>query len=117
MIGRLKSVVLDCPNTEELAEFYQSVLGGRIEVGDDKDWVDLYIDEIGPRLSFQSSPGFVAPKWPSDDGDQQLHLDVAVEDLDEADAALLRLGARHIDTQQGFRVYLDPVGHPFCTIG
>ncbi len=116
MIGRLYATVLDCAEPALLAEFYRSVLGGRIEVDGD-DWIDLVPDGGGPRLSFQLSPGHVAPRWPGDDGDQQFHLDVQVDDFDAAETELLRLGARFLEAHEGFRVYLDPAGHPFCTVG
>lgn len=48
---------------------------------------------------------------------QQLHLDFAVDDLDEAEARLLKLGAAKPDFQPGggqWRVLTDPAGHPFC---
>lgn len=114
MIGRLHAVVLDCPDPSELAEFYRAILGGRIEPDD--EWIDLVLPENGGRVSFQHSPGYVAPAWPSDNGDQQLHLDIAVDDFDAAHEQLLALGARALETHEGFRVYLDPVGHPFCTV-
>ncbi|WP_240739897.1 VOC family protein [Leucobacter triazinivorans] len=57
------------------------------------------------------------PGWPSDDGDQQIHLDVRVEDFAAAEAALLSLGARFVEAHEGSRVYLDAAGHPFCTVG
>lgn len=39
-----------------------------------------------------------------------------VDDLDEAEAATLALGATKAEHQPGttFRVFLDPAGHPFC---
>ena len=40
MIGRLKSVVLDCPDPEALAEFYSELLGLPI-TNVDSDWVDI----------------------------------------------------------------------------
>ncbi|UAL71172.1 hypothetical protein K7396_00775 [Streptomyces angustmyceticus] len=48
---------------------------------------------------------------------QQAHLDFAVDDLDEAEALLLGLGAVKPEHQPGgdrWRVFLDPAGHPFC---
>lgn len=115
MIGTLYGIVLDCREPAELAEFYRGILGGSIE-REDEDWVDLVTPQGGPRLCFQRSPGYVAPRWPSDDGDQQSHLDIAVADFDAAHEQLLGLGARFIEAHPGFRVYLDPVGHPFCTV-
>jgi hypothetical protein len=45
-----------------------------------------------------------------------MHLDVIVDDLDAAEAAVLDLGATKHQNQPGtsFRVFLDPDGHPFC---
>ena len=44
--------------------------------------------EGGPTLAFQAAPGYVAPEWPSTDRSQQFHLDLTVEDLDAARAAV-----------------------------
>jgi hypothetical protein len=46
-----------------------------------------------------------------------MHLDLAVDDLDEAEAEAVRLGARRAADQPApgrYRVLLDPAGHPFC---
>jgi hypothetical protein len=47
---------------------------------------------------------------------QQIHLDVIVDELAAAEAAVLDLGATKPEHQPGtsFRVFLDPAGHPFC---
>ena len=34
--------------------------------------------------------------------------------MDAAHRRAVELGARLLDTQETFRVYADPVGHPFC---
>ncbi|WP_029987418.1 VOC family protein [Leucobacter sp. PH1c] len=114
-IGVLSSVVLDCPDPQALAEFYRAVLGGVLEPDDD-DWVDLILPGGGLRIGFQRAPEYAPPVWPGDDGAQQSHLDIAVGDLDLAQRRLLDAGARLVDAEPTFRVYLDPVGHPFCTI-
>ena len=117
MIGRLDTVVLDCPDPRAAAEFYAAVLGVEI-LGDDGDWVDIGTPGDGPgrtRLSFQLAPDLVAPTWPDPTVPQQLHLDIAVDDISAAQDAVLGLGARLIsDDHDGFRVYADPAGHPFC---
>ena len=61
---------------------------------------------------------YVAPTWPEGPRPQQLHLDFDVDDLDEGEALVLGLGATKAEVQPGrsFRVYLDPVGHPFCLV-
>lgn len=115
MIGKLHAWILDCPDPSALAEFYQRILGGAVE-SDDDHWVELVLPGGGPGLSFQRCPGHVPPRWPSEDGDQQAHLDVEVADFDVAHEQLLAIGARHVETHDDFRVYLDPAGHPFCTV-
>ncbi|WP_269801784.1 VOC family protein, partial [Blastococcus atacamensis] len=48
---------------------------------------------------------------------QQFHLDIRVADIAEAEPKVLALGARPLPGGGGdFRVYADPVGHPFCLV-
>ena len=57
------------------------------------------------------------PDWPGSDVPKQLHLELAVDDLDDAEARALAIGARRADAQPSpelWRVLLDPAGHPFC---
>ncbi|MDQ4503524.1 VOC family protein [Sinomonas sp. ASV322] len=112
-IARFPTVVIDCPDPAQLAAFYASLLDWKIEAS--SDWADLRAD-YGDCISFQKVEGYRAPKWPTQDVPQQMHLDVVVDDLDEAEAAVLSLGATKADFQPGttFRVFLDPAGHPFC---
>ncbi len=79
-------------------------------------WVDLRPADGSGCISFQSIDGYRAPTWPSQEVPQQLHLDVVVDDLDEAEAQVRALGATLAGAQPGttFRVFLDPAGHPFC---
>ena len=110
--------MLDCPDPHELAEFYRELVGGEISSSDD-EWVVLR-DGKEVRLAFQRAPGYQPPVWPSDDHGQQFHIDVTVDDIATAEPKVLALGARKHEVQPGddegepFRVYLDPVGHPFC---
>ncbi|MFE3633061.1 VOC family protein [Streptomyces cellostaticus] len=112
-LAKLGAVVLDCPDPHALAGFYAGLLGGTPE--GDAQWVDLKVPG-GQALAFQRAPGHVPPRWPSPDASQQLHLDLAVEDLDEAEKEALALGAKPLAEPGGnsFRVYTDPAGHPFC---
>jgi hypothetical protein len=45
-----------------------------------------------------------------------VHLDIRVEDLEEACAHAEKAGATmaEFQPQDHVRVFLDPVGHPFC---
>jgi catechol 2,3-dioxygenase-like lactoylglutathione lyase family enzyme len=115
MIGQLRSTVLDCPEPAELAAFYAELLGASVVQRDD-DWVSIE-DGQGRRVSFQRSPGHRPPRFPDPTGSQQLHLDVLVDDPDQAERAALALGATRLDGQgERFRVFADPAGHPFCLV-
>jgi len=116
-IARLTTIVLDCPEPRSLADFYAALTGWPVVDADD-DWVDLADDGAGVRLAFQRAADYRPPRWPSQEMPQQFHLDLDVDpaELPAAQEKLLGLGATLADTQPGttFRVFLDPVGHPFC---
>jgi hypothetical protein len=119
---RYQLVGLDCPNAVELASFYSQLTGLDVEpLGDlkpeDVEWIELD-NGAHPTIAFQKVPNYVAPTWPTGAVPQQLHLDFLVPDLDEGEAHVLSIGARKHEYQPGttFRVYLDPVGHPFCLV-
>jgi catechol 2,3-dioxygenase-like lactoylglutathione lyase family enzyme len=119
MIGRLRTVVLDCPDPRALAEFYAGLFGGTVEA-DDEDWVVLN-EPSGTRLAFQRSPEYQPPSFPDPEGSQQFHLDVRVDDPDEAERQALALGATRIpgvgnEFDDPFRVFRDPAGHTFCLV-
>jgi len=66
---------------------------------------------------FQNVGTYTAPRWPDPSHPQQLHLDVQVTDVDDAERQALALGATRLAIGDGtFRVYADPVGHPFCLV-
>ncbi|GAA4947249.1 VOC family protein [Streptomonospora halophila] len=114
MIGRLSTVVLDCPDPHALAAFYSELLGMPI-TRVDGDWID--IGERGAtQVSFQHAPDHVPPRWPDPAYPQQLHLDVEVEDIAAAEERVLALGATKVGEGRDFRVYTDPAGHPFCLV-
>ncbi len=112
-IARFPTVVLDCPDPAVLAAFYGSLLDWKVEAHD--DWVEIRADD-GQSMGFQQVEGYLPPRWPGQEVPQQMHLDVVVDDLDTAEAAVLELGATKHEHQPGesFRVFLDPAGHPFC---
>lgn len=116
-IATLQTIVLDCPEPRELADFYARLLGGRV-VYTDEDWTTVEADG-GVRVSFQRVSDHQPPTWPEGPRPQQIHLDVTVDDMDAAEKAVLELGAvKHEHQPAGdggnFRVFLDPAGHPFC---
>ncbi|MEV6365953.1 VOC family protein [Micromonospora musae] len=113
----LTSTVLDSPDAQELAAFYERLLGWSRDE-DEPDWVTLRAPGGGAGLAFQSEPAYVRPVWPADPGRPQMmaHLDIRVEDLEAASAHALAAGATRADfqPQEHVRVHFDPAGHPFC---
>jgi hypothetical protein len=117
MIGQLRAVVVDAREPKALAEFYAGLIGGTVEVQDDT-WVVL-TDPAGRRLAFQYSPEHDPPRFPDPHGSQQFHLDVVVDDVDDAERKVLELGASRVTDAVGetqFRVFRDPAGHTFCLV-
>ncbi len=66
-------------------------------------------------VMFQQVTPYHAPRWPDPAYPQQVHLDVTVDDVDAAEAAVLKLGATSLSFGGvNWRVYSDPAGKPFC---
>jgi hypothetical protein len=112
-IARFPTFVIDCPDPQTLGTFYGTLLDWKVEV--EPDWVEIRADN-GQCICFQPVADYTPPVWPGQDVPQQMHIDVVVDDLDKAEAAVLELGATRHEHQPGttFRVFLDPAGHPFC---
>jgi len=91
------------------------LLGGEVTFASN-DFVAVKTDRIW--IAAVRVPNFKPPSWPDGSGaPKQMHLDLAVEDLDVAEAEALRLGARTAAEQPApdrWRVLVDPAGHPFC---
>jgi catechol 2,3-dioxygenase-like lactoylglutathione lyase family enzyme len=112
-IGALHEIVIDCPNPEALARFWQALIGGEVEVESD-EWVVLDGDDVGFYIGFQRVP---EPK----SGKNRVHLDVEVDDLGTAIDDAEQLGARKIgalvvDDDGSFQVMADPGGNEFCFV-
>lgn len=127
---KLDLVVLDCPDALALAQFYAEVLGWETEPDSDAGWATLTPPGGGltpdnpdgrTTLAFQQIDDFVRPTWPGGAHPQQFHLDLWVEGIAAAEPAVLAAGATvhgHQPSQDGgFKVYVDPAGHPFCLVG
>jgi catechol 2,3-dioxygenase-like lactoylglutathione lyase family enzyme len=119
MIGRLEKTVLDCADPRALATFYAEVLGMRFtEDHDGGDWIVIGREPGMRELAFQRAEDYAAPRWPDPAHPQQEHLDIRVDDVDAAERAVLTLGATRLPArhENGFRVFADPAGHPFCLV-
>jgi hypothetical protein len=111
-------VVFDAADLDSESAFWASMLNGYVLK--DSNWHSV-IDEFGEwRLGIQLNPTHVKPEWPNGKQQQQIHLDIHVEDPYEAHQQAMELGAtilyesKTTDSDEGFRVYADPAGHPFC---
>lgn len=118
MIGSYEMLIVDCPDPKAMARFYSELVGAQI-VGWDDDWTEIAREgDSRPLMAFQQVEGeYTPPQWPGQVVPQQMHIDVRVDDFEVAEAQVLALGATETGVKQaGFRVYLDPAGHPFCLI-
>lgn len=112
-IGKLSEVVIDCRDTDHLADFWAAVLGGTPE-RESEQWVAVNMADGSTTVSFQWVPEEKV-------GKNRVHLDVLVTDLDEAADRCVALGATRISGRQGdslgdFIVLCDPEGNEFCVI-
>ncbi len=113
-------VVLDAADIDAVSAFWSGVLGGKVERDD--DWHEVYDADGNHRIDIQLAPDHVRPQWP-DGVQQQVHMDLYVEDLAAAHEHVMALGAELLQaaadrgTPEGFQVYADPAGHPFCLCG
>lgn len=110
--GRLHHLVIDCPDPRALARFYSALLDQPITYDSDEFAVVAATNRTS-GLAFQLAPDHRSPTWPSPNVPQQMHLDVMVENVDEATPDVLALGASQLG---GAGVFADPAGHPFCLI-
>jgi hypothetical protein len=113
-VERLGSISLDCEDPAALAAFWAELLGGEIAFASD-DFVAVKTER--GWISTVRIIDYQPPTWPDGDRPKQIHLDLAVDDLDTAETEAVRLGARRASPQPApdrWRVLIDPAGHPFC---
>jgi predicted enzyme related to lactoylglutathione lyase len=110
----VSGVTIDCADPERVARFWSALLGR--EPGPSQDgWVYLgHRGDPEPRLVFQPVP---EPKV----GKVRIHLDVTVDNLDEAIERVTALGGRRTgeryDYDEGVVVGMaDPEDHEFCLV-
>ena len=111
-------VVLDAADGPALAHFYERLLGWTV-FGESPEWTTLAPSRSrGYNMAFATERHYVRPVWPTVPGQPQMmsHLDLQVDDLEEAVAFAVSVGAEQASyqPQHDVRVMLDPAGHPFC---
>src|ERR1044071_8228224 len=112
-IARLPLIVIDCPDPGALATFYGALLDWQVDVSPDRASACA---GDGRGISFHRVADYPPPTWPTQERPPQMPLDMIVDDLDAAEAAVTALGATRHPDQPGtsYRIFLDPAGHPFC---
>ena len=107
-------VTLDCADPAPVGRFWADLLDGEI-VGSNERYSIVRTDHV--VVAAMRVPDHTPPTWPSNEVPTQVHLDLAVDDLEEAVAAAVRAGATEAGEQpaaERHRVLFDPAGHPFC---
>lgn len=109
---QLFAVTIDTPQPSTSAHFYADLMGMEVTY---EGAEGALIAGGGKSVMFQLIGEYTPPRWPDPDHPQQAHLDIQVDDLDDGEARALELGATRLDGQgDGFRVFADLDGHPFC---
>lgn len=125
---RLTSVTIGAPDPRALAAFYGRLLGTTVHdqeparVGEPPEagWAQLRASHEGGSVTVnvEYEACWQTPVWPAEPGRPVAtqHLDIHVDDLEEATAWALECGARLAASQpqDSARVLFDPAGHPFC---
>lgn len=112
--AELSMVNIDSSDPSRLARFYAAALGWEVTYSDDSYGM---IEGDGIKIGFGKVEGFRPAQWPDEAGAKRFHLDLQVDDLDEAAESLCAIGASQPDFQPGadrWRVLLDPDGQPLC---
>jgi len=111
-------VVLDAPDGVALAHFYAELLGWQVFSEGNGGAAVAPSEDAGYNLAFETEEHYARPVWPTVPGEAQMsmHLDIEVDDLEDAVAHAVSAGAvlAGYQPQQDVRVMLDPAGHPFC---
>ena len=114
-IGRLHHVVHDAREPLRDAQFWSALLGQPITYRSE-DWVVVATDSEHSGMAFQLIVDHEPPVWKDRARQRQLHHDVMVNDVREAEERVQALGARPLRVTAEHSIWADPAGHPFCLI-
>ena len=109
------SIVMDCADTRQLAEFWQAIVGGSVVRETESDeWVAIEGIPQFDYLGFQRVPEGKMAK-------NRTHVDVMVDHVETSRDHAVTLGATAIGgvvEQEIFRfqVLADPEGNEFCFV-
>ena len=116
MFSSIIGIAIDCPNANELADFYVKMSGWEKAISNDEFAAIRTPQKM--LLVFQTVENYVPPVWPWENGKQQqmAHIDFKIDNLKEAEEHALNCGATKSEVQyyDTSTVMFDPAGHPFC---
>ena len=104
------AIVVDCQDASLVAQFWQTMLGGRLV-----SYPELGVEALrapGVTFDFVSNGG-------RKDGKNRLHLDLATDDASRTIDVALGAGATpatDFDETESFVVMRDPEGNEFCVL-
>lgn len=106
-------LTVDCTDPDRLAAFWGVLLDREVEPGL-PGWVQLRPRNDEPRINFQ-------PVSERKHGKVRIHLDVTVDDVDQAIERVLELGGRATGERHEYPegtvvVLQDPEGNEFCVV-
>ncbi len=114
-IGRFHWIVIDTVDPARIAPFWCALLGVQERGWFGDDYLMLTTDGGAPPVAFQRVPEAKSIK-------NRLHIDLAVEDLDDAFAKNVAIGGSAVsgilEMPDGYRwrVMADPEGNEFCIV-
>jgi predicted enzyme related to lactoylglutathione lyase len=114
-IGRFHWIVIDTVDPARIAPFWCALLGVRERGWFGDDYLMLTTDGGAPPVAFQRVPEAKSVK-------NRLHVDLTVDDLDEAYGQIVALGGSAVsnvlEMPGGYRwrVMADPEGNEFCIV-
>jgi hypothetical protein len=113
--------VFDASDIDAESRFWAGLLRGSVH--QDDDWHSIVVDGEWV-MGVQHAPDHATPDWPTGPQQQQVHLDLHVDDIEEAGQLAVELGGRQLqaakrpadnpDGDEMFAVYASPAGHPLC---
>ena len=81
-----------------------------------EDWIVVAAGAEHSGMAFQLMPDHEPPVWRDTSRQRQIHHDVMVDDVREAERRVARIGARPLRVTSKNSIWADPPGHPFCLI-
>jgi hypothetical protein len=115
-VVELAAITIDCGDPARLAAFYAAAFAAEASHADDTGaWIHVSADLL---MVVRTVADYRPPTWPDNEVPLQMHFEMWVDDVDEAEMRLGELGATTPEFQSlrdhDNLVMLDPAGHPFC---